>query len=132
MVYPFPSLFLTCYFVHFSSSPRVAAVALVSVFLVFRDSRKEESLSQKQQHIPSCILFSLSPCTFPTSSCGRRETVLGSPQAWITLSLHMDVTRWSILKSAEDGEALYSQQKQDWELAVAQIMNSLLPNSDLN
>ena len=26
----------------------------------------------------------------------------------------------------------YSQQKQDWELTVAQIMNSLLPNSDLN
>ena len=31
-----------------------------------------------------------------------------------------------------DGEALYSQQKQDQELSVAQIMNSLLPNSDLN
>ena len=30
------------------------------------------------------------------------------------------------------GEALYSQQKQDQELTVAQIMNSLLPNSDLN
>ena len=30
------------------------------------------------------------------------------------------------------GEALHSQQKQDWELTVAQIMNSLLPNSDLN
>ena len=33
---------------------------------------------------------------------------------------------------AKDGEALYSQQKQDWELTVAQIMNSLLQNSDLN
>ena len=32
--------------------------------------------------------------------------------------------------AAKDGEALYSQQKQDWELTVAQIMNSLLPNSD--
>ena len=31
---------------------------------------------------------------------------------------------------AKDREALYSQQKQDWELTVAQIMNSLLPNSD--
>ena len=31
-----------------------------------------------------------------------------------------------------DGEALYSQQKQDGELTVAQIMNSLLPYSDLN
>ena len=28
--------------------------------------------------------------------------------------------------AAKDGEALYSQQKQDWELTVAQIMNSLL------
>ena len=33
---------------------------------------------------------------------------------------------------AKDGEALYSQQKQDQELTVAQVMNSLLPNSDLN
>ena len=31
--------------------------------------------------------------------------------------------------AAKDGEALYSQQKQDRELTVAQIMNSLLPNS---
>ena len=29
---------------------------------------------------------------------------------------------------SQDGEALYSQQKQDRELTVAQIMNSLLPN----
>ena len=34
--------------------------------------------------------------------------------------------------AAKDGQALYSQQKQDWELTVAHIMNSLLPNSDLN
>ena len=33
---------------------------------------------------------------------------------------------------AKYGEALYSQQKQDWEWTVAKIMNSLLPNSDLN
>ena len=33
---------------------------------------------------------------------------------------------------AQDGEALYSRKKQDQELTVAQIMNSLLPNSDLN
>ena len=33
---------------------------------------------------------------------------------------------------AKDGEALYSQQKQDQELTVAQTMNSLLPNLDLN
>ena len=50
----------------------------------------------------------------------------------------MEITGWSILKSdwlyffaADDEEALYSQQKQDRELTVAQIMNSLLPNSEL-
>ena len=37
-----------------------------------------------------------------------------------------------IFFAAKDGEALYSQQKQDEELTVAQIINSLLPNSDLN
>ena len=41
-------------------------------------------------------------------------------------------TRLIIFFAAKDGEALYSQQKQDWELTVAQIMNSLLPNSDSN
>ena len=34
--------------------------------------------------------------------------------------------------AAKDGEALYSQQKQDQELTVAHIINSLCPNSDLN
>ena len=37
-----------------------------------------------------------------------------------------------IFFAAKDREALYSQQKQDQELTVAQIMNSLLPNTDLN
>ena len=53
--------------------------------------------------------------------------------------LHIDITQMVnikitliILFAAEDGEAVYSQQKQDQELTVAQIMNSLLPNSDLN
>ena len=39
--------------------------------------------------------------------------------------------RLIIFFAAKDGEALYSQQKQDQELTVAQTMNSLLPNSDL-
>ena len=53
-------------------------------------------------------------------------------------TLHMDISRWSIPKSdwlwlfaAKYGEALYSQQKQDRKLTVVQIMNPLLPNSDL-
>ena len=50
----------------------------------------------------------------------------------------MDITmanteiRLIIFFAAKDGEALYSQQKQDWEPTVAHIINSLLPNSDLN
>ena len=40
--------------------------------------------------------------------------------------------RLIIFFAAEDGEALYSQQKQDSELIVAQIMNFSLQNSDLN
>ena len=40
--------------------------------------------------------------------------------------------RLIIFFAAKDGAALYSQQKQDQELTVAQIMNSLLPKSDLN
>ena len=39
--------------------------------------------------------------------------------------------RLIIFFAAKDGEALYSQQKQDQELTVAQIMHSLLQNSDL-
>ena len=40
--------------------------------------------------------------------------------------------RLIIIFAAKDGEALYSQQKQDGELTMAQIMSSLLPNSGLN
>ena len=39
--------------------------------------------------------------------------------------------RLIIFFAAKDGEAPSSQQKQDWELNVAQIMNSLLSNSEL-
>ena len=53
------------------------------------------------------------------------------------MTLYMDITantkiRLIIFFAAKDGEALYSQKKQDWELTVVQIMNSLLRNSDLN
>ena len=40
--------------------------------------------------------------------------------------------RLIIFIAAKDGEALHSQEEQDQDLTVAQIMNSLLPNSDLN
>ena len=40
--------------------------------------------------------------------------------------------RMIIFLVAKDGEALYSQEKQDWEQTVAQIMNSILQDFDLN
>ena len=52
-----------------------------------------------------------------------------------TYGLHQVVnteTRPIILFAAKDEEALYSQQKQDLELSVAQIISSLLQNSGLN
>ena len=52
-----------------------------------------------------------------------------SPLNVYTMVVNTEI-RFIIFFTAKDGEALYSQQKQDWELTVAQIMNSLLPNSD--
>ena len=49
-------------------------------------------------------------------------------EAWLLRALCNKV----LLKYKKDGEAIYSQQKQVWELTVAQTINSLLPNSDLN
>ena len=56
----------------------------------------------------------------------RDDSTHGHHQTFVT------ETRLIIFFAAGDGEALYNQQKQDWELTVGQIMNSLLPNSDLN
>jgi len=44
----------------------------------------------------------------------------------------VNIERLIIFFVAEVAEVLYNQQKQDQELTVAQIMNSLLPNSGLN
>ena len=62
----------------------------------------------------------------PSSNNTREESTHGHHQVVNT------EIRLIIFFVAKDGEALYSQQKQDWELTVAQIMNPLLPNSDLN
>ena len=51
---------------------------------------------------------------------------------FLELACFFDEIRLIIFFATKDGEALYSQQKQDRELTVAQIMNSFLPNSDLN
>ena len=62
----------------------------------------------------------------PSSNNTREDSTHGHHQM-----VNTEITL-IIFFSAKDGEALYSQQKQDQELTVAQIMNSLLPNSDLN
>ena len=48
------------------------------------------------------------------------------------ITLYVDITRLIIFFAAEDGEPLYTQQKQDLELTVSQIISSLLQNSGLN
>ena len=62
----------------------------------------------------------------PSSNNTREDSIHGQHQMVNT------EIRLIIFFAANDGEALYSQQKQDQELTVAQIVNSLLPNSDLN
>ena len=52
-------------------------------------------------------------------------------EAWCAAIHHTEI-RLIIFFAAKDGDALYSQQKQEQELTVAQTMNSLLPNSDLD
>ena len=51
-------------------------------------------------------------------------------------TLHVDITWWSHRNQIDyffcSQESIYSQNKQDQDLTVAQIMNSLLSNSDLN
>ena len=71
----------------------------------------------------------------PREHTGHSKHPLPTTHKKATHGYHQMVNteiRLSIFFAVEDGEALYSQQKQDWGLTVAQIMNSLLPNSDLN
>ena len=62
----------------------------------------------------------------PSSNNTREDTTHGHHKMVNT------EIRLIIFFAAKDGDAQYSQQKQDWELTLAQIMNSLLPNSDFN
>ena len=51
---------------------------------------------------------------------------------WYAHHIKNTYIRLIILFAVKDGEALYIEHKQDQELTVAQIINSLLQNSDLN
>ena len=59
----------------------------------------------------------------PSSNNTREDSTHGHHQMANT------EIRLIIFFAAKDGEVLYSQQNQDFDLTVAQIMNSLLPNS---
>ena len=62
----------------------------------------------------------------PSSNNTREDSTPGHHQMVNT------EIRLIIFFAAKDGEALKSQQKQEWELTMAQIVNSFLQNSDLN
>ena len=71
----------------------------------------------------------------PRERTGHSKHPLPTTQEDSTHGHHQMVNteiRLIIFFAAKDGEALYSQQKQDMELTVAHTTNSLLPNSDLN
>ena len=71
----------------------------------------------------------------PREHTGHSKHPLPKTQEKTTHGHHQMVNteiRLIIFSAAEDGEALHRQQKQDQELTMAQIVNSLLPNSDLN
>ena len=76
------------------------------------------------------------------NEAGQRLTVLPREQTSFSNNTREDSTRGHhqmanakirliIFFAAKDGESLYNQQKQDGELTVAQIINSLLPDLDL-
>ena len=102
-------------------------------------SRKSRNTWGNRQIWPQNMEWSRARASkvLPREHTGRSKHPLPTTQE---KTLHMDITRWStsikirliIFFAAKDGEALYSQQKQDQELTVAHIMSSLLPNSDLN
>ena len=94
-------------------------------------------------HLILCCPLLLLPSIFPSIRVFSNKLALhiSWPKYW-SFSFNISPSnehqmvntkiRLIIFFAAKDGEALSSQQKQDWELTVAQIMNSLLPNSDLN
>ena len=84
---------------------------------VQNEAAKANKSFAKGTHWPYQILY---------SNNTRQNSTLGYHQMTNTK------IRLMILFEADDGEALYSQQKQDLELTVAQIISSLLQNPGLN
>ena len=99
-------------------------------------SRKTRNTWSKRQIWPWSTEWSRAKAdrVLPSECTGHSKYPLPKPQD-STHGRHRMVNtkiRFIIFFAAKDGEALYSQQKQDQELIVAQTMISLSPNSDWN
>ena len=100
-------------------------------------SRKSRNTWSKRQIWPCRTEWSRAKANrvLPRECTGPSKHPLPTTQEKTTHGNHQMVNteiRLTIFFAAKGGEALYSQQKQDWEQTVAWIMNSLLPNSDWN
>ena len=98
-------------------------------------SRKSRDTWSNRQVWPWSTKWNRAKKVLPRECTCHSKHPLPTAQA---TTLHMDITRWSILKSdwlyhlQLKIEKLYSISKTRPRLPVAQIMNSLLPSSDLN
>ena len=100
-------------------------------------SRKSRNTYSNRQIWPRSTEWSRTKANrvLPREHTGHRKHPLPTTQE---TTLHMDITRWSTLKSdwlyslQPKMEKLYTASKNKTRRWLAQIMNSLLPNSDLN
>ena len=100
-------------------------------------SRKSRHTWRNKQVCPWSTKWSRAKANrvLPRERTSHSKHPLATTQEMTTHGHHQMVNTEIILIiffAAEDGEALYSPQKQDQELTVTQIMNALLPNSDLS
>ena len=103
-------------------------------------SRRSRDIWSTRQAWPWCTKWSRTKANrvLPKECTGHSKHSYNNTRDNSTRGHHQIVNtkiRFIIFFAAKDGEALYHQQKKkkkDQELTVAQIMNSLLQNSDLN
>ena len=93
-------------------------------------SRKSRDIWSNRQVWPWSTKWSRTKANrvLPREHTGHSKHTLPTTKE---MTLHNTNIKQSLFFAAKDGDTLYSQQKQDRELTVAQIMNSLLQNSDL-
>ena len=97
-------------------------------------NRKSRNTWSNRQIWPCSTEWSRANRVLPRECTGHSKHPLQTTQD-STHGHHQMVNteiRLIIFFAAKDGETLYSQQKQDRELTVVLIINSLLPNSDWN